>query len=152
MDATTNTAGEQPGAHTAGLLEVEDERSDIHGHKRFSLYERSQLVCEVPNTGDVDYERRSADRLAACWNACDGLTTEQVASLGPGGVAELVAALRLVVGCASDRMPDSLGGNTLPGNRTKEGRVCTWLVDGAWIDQATALLARMGYPDRPQIY
>lgn len=43
-----------------------------------------------------------AARLAAAWNAFEGITTAQIEALGAGGVAELVAALRDAEFCLRD--------------------------------------------------
>ncbi len=66
---------------------------ELQGGVIVDLDER-ELVCKMPEETlhDPAWSRwiAYAKRIIACIHACDGLTTEEVAALGPGGVKKLM--------------------------------------------------------------
>jgi hypothetical protein len=51
----------------------------------------NQLVLSLLHNGEplVGAQLDNMARLAACWNACDGFTTEQLASCPPRGLVQM---------------------------------------------------------------
>jgi hypothetical protein len=60
--------------HTQGRLEANDKRSK--GGGGFSLFAGGQYIGFVSDSDAITDWEANARRLAACWNACEGLSTE----------------------------------------------------------------------------
>lgn len=98
---------------TAGLTTSTpvDQVAEVVG----ALYINGGMGIESRKTGQVvatvldwlcDTERLEpaielGDRLAACWNACNGLETSAIEALGAGGVKELLELLSACSGAAA---------------------------------------------------
>ncbi len=81
-------AGLDLAAHTPGLL--------CHDAYYLTTDDDATLASLVGDATATELRpaaEANAARLAACWNACDGLTLAQLDGLGPGGVVRLAAAL-----------------------------------------------------------
>jgi len=85
-------------AHTAGLLGAfkdhpDEDCSSSVAYIRAVGADRGNEICIAYSTDPAtDYgAQRDADvhRLVACWNACDGVPTEDLQQLGAGGVLAL---------------------------------------------------------------
>ena len=57
--------------HTAGRLEANDKRSK--GGGGFSLFAGGQYIGFVSDSDAITDWEANARRLAACWNACEGI-------------------------------------------------------------------------------
>ena len=65
--------------HTNGrLYPLQGDPSVLHAEQGA----RGRRVCCTESFGDKDENNANARRLAACWNACDGLPTESLEKLG----------------------------------------------------------------------
>lgn len=87
------------GHHTRGRLEA----ADINGHGDMGLVvngRESILTVDREGFGCV-YEAADAHRLAACWNAFEGMLTEHVEQIGAGG--GVLAATMMAAQAVADR-------------------------------------------------
>ena len=69
------------GKHTRGLLSHQDKRPQCGG---FSLFAGDQFIGFVSDSDECTDWQANAERLVACWNACDGIDT---ADLNAGSVS-----------------------------------------------------------------
>ena len=60
------------GKHTRGLLSHQDKRPQCGG---FSLFAGDQFIGFVSDSDECTDWQANAERLVACWNACDGIDT-----------------------------------------------------------------------------
>jgi len=58
--------------HTQGRLTADKPRDDLHAIRDC----RNRIVADVGYSGTLTGDVANARRLAACWNACDGIATE----------------------------------------------------------------------------
>jgi hypothetical protein len=86
--------------HTPGMLEI--RFSNEYGG--FTLAEKGGrgVVCEYWPPAPDEHGAANARRLAACWNACEGIPTK---ALEARVVGDLLAACRLALAC-EQREPD----------------------------------------------
>ena len=106
-------------SHTQGKLTVSEigvgfELDDEKGR----CIAQTQQLCAIKNAEDHDERKANARRLVACWNACDGISTESLemaAALGglrdvsPGAAVfsqrdELLEALQMIASMGLDAL------------------------------------------------
>jgi hypothetical protein len=66
--------------HTPGRLEANDKRSK--GGGGFSIFAGGQYIGFVSDSDAITDWEANARRLVACWNACEGLSTEALERMG----------------------------------------------------------------------
>ncbi len=96
------------GKHTRGLLSHQDKRPQCGG---FSLFAGDQFIAFVSDSDECTDWQANAERMVACWNACQGIDTadldvgsvsiihklhDEVAKLVLAQRDELLAALNLL--------------------------------------------------------
>lgn len=73
-------------AHTLGKVYVEHDGDGHESNHEFYVVISGGggRICtmETPGGGTWKERKANAERLAACWNACEGLTLEQIERLG----------------------------------------------------------------------
>lgn len=69
-------------AHTPGRLWVEcGDEDDGHANQWPKIRAEShEVVGDEGFYGDIDEDKANARRLVACWNACEGIGTEELES------------------------------------------------------------------------
>ena len=97
------TKDEQAQQHTAGRLAVSEPPSPAS--PLYLLVSDAGVVAQVEGLFRSDQKAANARRLVACWNACEGIPTEQVEA---GVVGEMVTALRDCLQSLK-RLPDAEG-------------------------------------------
>jgi len=79
--------------HTKGKLRIDpDDRPDMHWNNHIVSVERPHMtICFMSHDGTQENVEGEANarRLVACWNACEGIPTE---NLEPGGFLEMSRA------------------------------------------------------------
>lgn len=88
MTPATHTAGRlipcrSHEDHTGPLVMIEDEDDRKYYEARpFTKLVTTEGIVVATAHDLFEYAPGDAEHLAACWNACNGLTTEQVTRLG----------------------------------------------------------------------
>ena len=61
--------------HTQGEMVFEDKRPSCNG---FSLFVGDQYVAFIGDSDSVTDAMANSERMAACWNACQGINTADI--------------------------------------------------------------------------